>query len=219
MQNTIRPLKHGLAISLFCFAAAACGEGPCPDGSNYIGEDPGRNTAMWCETQMPNGAIVKDGRYITWHTRTQKQTDGQYKNGEKTGKWRTYTATGQIMLSGHFVKGKRHGKWDAWHATDNYYKDKGTWKNGIPHGLWTNFHPNGKIETQGKRKNGPKDGKWTSWYPDGSKKEEGRYTNGKKEGLWKFWSEKTLVEQQRMYENNIEQALPAPPQLNEQDTE
>ena len=49
---------------------------------------------------------------------------------------------------------------------------EGTFKDGEPDGLWTEWYENGQKDLEGTYKDGKKDGLWISWYENGQKEWE-----------------------------------------------
>ena len=62
-------------------------------------------------------------------------------------------------------------------------------KNGEPHGLWTEWHENGQKEFEENYKDGVLDGPYTLWHKNGQKKQEGTMKDGELEGLATQWHE------------------------------
>ena len=51
------------------------------------------------------------------------------------------------------------------------------------------WHPNGKIKTEGSYVNGKMEGRWVSYFETGVKQLEGEYRGGLKQGLWTLYYE------------------------------
>ena len=108
----------------------------------------------------------------------------------------------------HVMNGKKHGLYIRWNF-NNRKIEKGSYENGLKHGLWTywyrwrgndseNDSENDAKDSEGWYKNGLRHGLWTDWdipvpYKDDvyhTKKgsyREGSYKNGWKDGLWIHW--------------------------------
>ena len=57
----------------------------------------------------------------------------------------------------------------------------------IRHGLFCEYHRNGKVISEGSYKDGAEIGLWRDYYEDGQLAAEGRYENGLEVGDWKYW--------------------------------
>ena len=55
---------------------------------------------------------------------------------------------------------------------------------GKKHGRWVEWHPNGKLKTEGTYVDGKMEGRWVSYFDTGVKQLEGDYRGGLKHGLW-----------------------------------
>lgn len=88
---------------------------------------------------------------------------------------------------------------------------RGSYRNGLRHGLWTGFYPSqarkslthyiegrenghaqrwyesGALKAEGEFIDGQRHGVWTHYYEDGSKSESGGYWMGKRLGDWTGW--------------------------------
>nr|WP_246357343.1 toxin-antitoxin system YwqK family antitoxin [Pyxidicoccus fallax] len=60
---------------------------------------------------------------------------------------------------------------------------------GGKHGRWAEWHPNGKLKTEGQYVDGKMEGRWVSYFEDGVKQLEGEYRGGLKTGLWTLYYE------------------------------
>lgn len=59
---------------------------------------------------------------------------------------------------------------------------------------YVEYHENGLIAQTGYIKDGLNHGSWSAYNPNGNKIAEGQYQNGKRTSKWFFWDETTLVE-------------------------
>ena len=74
-----------------------------------------------------------------------------------------------------------------------------TYKNGIRHGPWVEYHENGQLHYKGNYINGERDGAWV-WYVDnGLLLLKGNYIDGKKEGPWVGF----LAEENETYKDGV----------------
>ena len=74
-------------------------------------------------------------------------------------------------------------------------KNGKTLKDGIGHGLYTEWYENGQKKSKGTLKNGNRDGLKTWWYENGQKKTKGNYKDNEKDGL-DFWYENGQKQQE-----------------------
>lgn len=61
----------------------------------------------------------------------------------------------------------RHGLFTAYHANGKMASE-GLYQHGLEHGLWQDFHENGKLAAQGYYVNGKQNDGWVFWHEDGS---------------------------------------------------
>ncbi len=59
---------------------------------------------------------------------------------------------------------------------------------GLQHGLYMNYYPEGNIKDSGYYKNGLRDGLWIEWLDEGAIKSTGAYHHGYRKGDWKFYN-------------------------------
>lgn len=55
------------------------------------------------------------------------------------------------------------------------------------HGLFTEFHPNGQLVSEGTYVNGAEEGPWRDFYENGQIAAEGQYSGGVEVGVWRYW--------------------------------
>jgi len=63
------------------------------------------------------------------------------------------------------VNGLAEGLWIG--RGNGVVRDERYYKEGLPHGLWIEWHDNGQKSTEGLFQNGLEHGKWESWDADG----------------------------------------------------
>ncbi|MFK7750836.1 MAG: toxin-antitoxin system YwqK family antitoxin [Kordia sp.] len=72
--------------------------------------------------------------------------------------------------------------------------------NGYGNGIWINFDPDGRKESQGTYKNNKTEGPSKLFYEDGSVKAEGNFVHVKKKvGWWTFYDRKGNVVSKRFF--------------------
>lgn len=85
---------------------------------------------------------------------------------------------------------------------DGQKSEEANFKDGLQHGLFTVWLPNGQMCHRETFKNGKSDGEWTEWYPNGQRWESGNYKEGKKEGRWTTWDEVGQKSSEGIYLND-----------------
>ncbi|WP_322095088.1 toxin-antitoxin system YwqK family antitoxin [Paraburkholderia bannensis] len=63
--------------------------------------------------------------------------------------------------------------------------DKTRW---IRHGLFSAFHENGVLASEGHYAHGKEEGVWRDFHENGQLAAEGTYLGGEQSGLWRYWS-------------------------------
>ena len=58
----------------------------------------------------------------------------------------------------------------------------------IRHGLFTAYHENGQLLSEGLYEHGLETGTWRDFYANGQIAAEGVYVAGKEHGLWRSWA-------------------------------
>lgn len=69
----------------------------------------------------------------------------------------------------------------------------------IRHGLFTEFHPNGQLVSEGTYVNGLEEGPWRDFYENGQLAAEGQYAVGVEEGVWRYWNSQGELESTEDY--------------------
>jgi len=57
----------------------------------------------------------------------------------------------------------------------------------VRHGLFTAYHENGVIASEGMYTNGSEDGLWIDYYDNGQLAAKGYYKNGEQLDGWEYW--------------------------------
>ena len=57
----------------------------------------------------------------------------------------------------------------------------------VRHGLFVEYHENGKRAGEGSYSHGSEEGLWQYFHPNGQLAAEGHYVEGKEEGAWRYW--------------------------------
>lgn len=69
----------------------------------------------------------------------------------------------------------------------------------IRHGLFTEFHQNGQLASEGIYANGLEQGLWRDFYQNGQLAAEGNYAAGVETGVWRYWSPEGILESTEDY--------------------
>ena len=172
---------------------------------------------------------VRHGKATHYHTRrgvpkgTPSRT-GTYRNGRMVGTWPVYNTKG-VLEARHFldnqpkywsvaeeldakgnVIGKgtcknwvRDGEWTQWRSHGGPYA-VGHYKRYTKVGSWSEFSKDGKLTGKGDYVDGRKDGDWVCYYSSG-RWAKGKYKKGDKEGPWATYYTKTQLESKGSYRN------------------
>lgn len=65
----------------------------------------------------------------------------------------------------------------------------------VRHGLFTTFHQNGQLASEGNYIDGVEEGVWRDFHENGHIAAEGRYEKGQEAGQWLYWSSNGVAEQ------------------------
>lgn len=64
----------------------------------------------------------------------------------------------------------------------------------IRHGLFTEFHRNGQLASQGMYADGVEEGGWQDFYESGQIAAKGTYYRGAEVGIWRYWNHEGIEE-------------------------
>ena len=154
---------------------------------------------------------------------------GKTDNELKQGKWKDYEVIsdysyclvnkmpkqifGQYLIygEGNFVDGKRDGEWTFFTIEDKSFKKishkKMTYVNGILHGKFEYYYPEGLLGIMGHFDKGELEGKVISYYPNGQNYGIRIYKNGKKNGTQTYKYPNGKIELQHTFKNGIKNSL------------
>lgn len=79
-----------------------------------------------------------------------------------------------------FDTGELHYRYSRYLAADE--------KKWIRHGLFTAYHKNGQLASEGNYVHGVEHGIWRDFHENGEIAAEGNYENGKEIGEWRYWN-------------------------------
>lgn len=99
---------------------------------------------------------------------------------------------GGQRAAGQLVSGLADGIWTYWHPNGRI-DCEGMYERGEKSGLWTFWYQEGPMDCMGEYADDIEDGPWISWYPNGQVQEEGVFQDGRKVGPWKYFTEDGLT--------------------------
>lgn len=102
---------------------------------------------------------------------------GTYTNDLKTGRWIEYKqeAKKEFVETGNYNRnGKREGFWKATIGRKNYLAS--SYENGLLHGVFKQYHDNGKLQNETTYEKGSPIGDFVRYYDNGSIEEKGKTT-------------------------------------------
>ncbi len=65
-----------------------------------------------------------------------------------------------------FTLGRKTGRWTTWWESGRV-EDEAEWRDGVPHGRFAAFWPNGNPKTRGRHCGGVQCGTWRTWDESG----------------------------------------------------
>ncbi len=155
---------------------------------------------------------VRSGAYTTWFG-DQKIHESQYSSGRRHGQSLSWYRTGARASSCNYERGKLEGRCREWHrgkvsfaqtlaghrptghssrarANAGELEYEMHYKDGIPHGVWREWHfsPLGRVlKKRTQYVLGKEHGASAEWHSNGVKAASGAYAHGEKAGLWSYW--------------------------------
>jgi len=127
--------------------------------------------------QLPFTNGIPHGHRIMWHPNGQKESEGDYVAGQRSGMWKLWFSDGKPDKQGTFVNGKPDGLQVFWH-TNGVKSVEWDHKEGYPHGEMKSYHENSQLKQQGAFLEGKKNGNWTAWDENGRKVREALFLKG-----------------------------------------
>ncbi len=113
------------------------------------------------------------------------KSEGNYKDGVRTGEWIFYFPTGRIEQKGFFnEKGREHGKW-TWYYADGTLRREESCTNGLKNGEMVEYNEQGKPIARGIYVDDEEDGEW--YYQEEGYRQEGTYIMGERDGEWRHY--------------------------------
>jgi len=165
---------------------------------------------------------LKQGKWVTFYSNGNLQSEGYYSAGIKNGYFKEYSQDGNLVSVTKYVNGEIQKDASEIAKLDiktEYYdngqiKKVGSFKNNIPEGISREYSQEGKILASKVYLSGLvigdgivdatglKQGPWKEYYESGELKSAGKYVNGLKYGEWKFYYKNGKIEQTGTYLRN-----------------
>jgi antitoxin component YwqK of YwqJK toxin-antitoxin module len=140
-----------LALSTTGFAADV--QVTCPEGSAQKGKV-GKDEAVYCsKANRKAGEPVFHGPYVDFWANGQKQSEGQFLNGFRTGHWTFWDATGVKTGETDFAEGDYHGTRVQFFANGKP-KMIEQYKKGFRNGTVQEMSEDGQVVRQARYENG-----------------------------------------------------------------
>jgi len=102
-----------------------------------------------------------------------------------------YTTSGVLESEGMMKGKKREGKWLFYHPDGKSVMSEENYENGLLHGPYKTFYPNGEPTETSFYKNGLQHGNYKKYSIKGFLYQDFNYVNGKLNGMATFYSRKT----------------------------
>jgi antitoxin component YwqK of YwqJK toxin-antitoxin module len=120
------------------------------------------------------------GTAMNSYSRLKKSTMINSINAEiKSGKWKEFNKHAVLISEGTYVNNKKHGLWKEYYDHTGAIMIEEMYHNGIPHGRYTCFHPNGRIWSEGHFTHGLRQGYFRLYDEHGNNVRSLLFTNNK----------------------------------------
>lgn len=142
------------------------------------------------------------GHTITFHENGSPMATGKYVNQKKDSTWLYYSdIDGALLAEENYSRGKLNGLSTTYYPASETLAETIGYQDGIKHGVFKKYFPDGAIMIDGSYKNNQFDGDYTVYYSDGIIEVKGKYMEGKKIGEWEYFDEtgKQITEEE--YQN------------------
>ncbi len=152
-----------------------------------------------------------------------------YSNNGASANAKLYYPDGKIKAEGMFLNKKKHGLWSYYHQRSGQKRAEESYKEGVNHGIWRVYFPDGKLSSEMNWKEGKRHGFYREYYNNGEPKviasffegeymgkyiayhphripmRTGDYVEGKMDGLWIYYNEKGKVKRKVLYDKGFVQ--------------
>ncbi len=131
-----------------------------------------------------NGLALVD-YWTFWDEATgRKLNSGEMLNGQRVGIWTEFLPSdeGGGWSEGQIADEKKEGVWHTEYA--NGATADTTFRNGVLHGPWRTYYPDGSLQAEGQFVDGMRTGKWRDRSADGSTELHREFLDDKEHGEW-----------------------------------
>ncbi len=118
---------------------------------------------------------------------------------ELEGPYVAYYADGQIKEKGTFLDNQPVGIWEYFYE-NGHLKMTGEIRDNQNFGSWKYFYENGNPSMEGEIYKGARHGLWQYFYENGEIKSRGEYKNGQRDGIWNWFYEDGQIKSQMYYQ-------------------
>ena len=134
--------------------------------------------------RQPQGEIVRDGSYATWHPSQTKHEEGRYAADRPVGPWRVWHENGKKMFEGAYdEKGELNGPSMTWY-TNGMLDSEGCFLHGMKDGFWWHRDAMTCEVTTSNFLAGELHGPFVVKSPEGEVLRMGTYSAGEPIGRW-----------------------------------
>jgi antitoxin component YwqK of YwqJK toxin-antitoxin module len=143
-----------------------------------------------------------DGEVVSWYAKDQKQVEGIFDKGQKTGVWKLYFESGKIKRQTTYSNNVEDGEETFWFENGNMEK-KGMYSEGKLNGKYAWYYENGQKKQEGFFSAGSEDSTWSEWYETGKQKMIGHLNNLERNGDWIYWDSLGNITAKKNYQHGL----------------
>jgi antitoxin component YwqK of YwqJK toxin-antitoxin module len=176
-----------------------------PDAKSFV--DGAHRTAFGVDTiEFKVKAGRKEGYAKSYHTNGVLHRQGEFVNDLPHGWWEEYDPQERLCAAGHYIAGRKQGLWriqdpamldgthlahearPALHYSCEHPLAEGPYHQGMPHGYWRFFDPDGSVRSEGDLHEGYMTGWWRVNDPHGMPAHEGQFVRSEPSGFQRFYT-------------------------------
>ena len=86
----------------------------------------------------------------------------------KNGKYKEFNKHAILIAEGLYVNNRKHGVWRSYYDYTGSLMIEENYQNGIQHGRFVSYHPNGKLLSEGQFFNGLREGCFSIYDEEGN---------------------------------------------------
>ena len=117
-----------------------------PTPLNIVAHEWHANKVVYQKTTADQQPI-EHGSVVTYFPNKQKEFEGEYRYGKRTGAATWWYANGQKKATGQYQDHAEHGQWSWWHE-NGIRQARGGYSNGQKIGEWSTWSPQGKLASR-----------------------------------------------------------------------